>query len=170
MKKNIKLNDKDMSEEGRELRNFVFILIGIVLVVLVIYGITSLIKKNKDKTEADTTVTEGEIDYDKVIVGTMLGKEDKEYYVMVYDGKDDYAILYSTIITEYKDKENSLNIYYCDLSNKLNEAYKAKENSNPSAKSVDEFAFGDLTLVKVKNGKVSKYIEGLDTIKKELGL
>ena len=39
-----------------------------------------------------------------------------------------------------------------------------------NAKTVEEFAFGKLTLIKVKNGKIDKYIESLDTIKEELSV
>ena len=46
----------------------------------------------------------------------------------------------------------------------------ASKESNKNAQSVDEFAFKDLTLLKIKNNKIEKYIETLDTIKAELSV
>ena len=39
--------------------------------------------------------------------------------------------------------------------------------SNPDAQNISEFAFGDLTLIKVENGKITKYLEDVDAIKEE---
>ena len=176
MAKKVKLNDKVnkkldkyVSEEGKELKRFIIILFSIIVLVLIVYGITRFVKKDEQTKDE---VTAGVIDYDKVSIGTMLNRNSSEYYVILYDGKNENAILYSAIINKYIAKSDSKKIYYCDLDNKLNSAYKAKnkDNVNKDAKSIDELALGDLTLIKVKNGKIDKYIEDIDTIKSELGL
>ena len=67
--------------------------------------------------------------------------------------------------------KDSLKIYYCDLGNKLNRDYYNVNNdnkSNPNAKSIKELDLGDLTLIKVEKGKITKYIEKYDSIKNEL--
>ena len=176
MAKKVKLNDKVnkkldkyVSEEGKELKRFIIILFSIIVLVLIVYGITRFVKKDE---QVKDEVTAGVIDYDKVSIGTMLNRNSQEYYVILYDGKNENAVLYSAIINKYIAKNDSKKIYYCDLDNKLNSAYKAKDavSVNKDAKSIDELALGDLTLIKVKNGKIDKYIENVDTIKKELGL
>lgn len=163
--------DKYTSEESQEVKKFIFILLGVIIVVLAVYGITRFINSKKDN-EKTTNITEGAIDYDKVSVGTLLNKSDKEYYVIVYSGSANRAVYYSSLVTTYMNKEKSLPVYFCDLDNQFNKPFYVGENgeSNKSAKSASEFAFKDLTLIKVKNGKVDKYIETLDTIKKELSI
>ena len=44
------------------------------------------------------------------------------------------------------------------------------ENENVKATSVDDFKFGDITLVKVVDGKVKSYITDYTKMKKELGV
>ncbi len=172
VKKNNKLKtERYISDEAREVRRFVIILFSIIILVLVVYGVTRLLKKDTNN-QTDNTVTAGSIDYDKVSVGTMFNRDIKEYYVMLYDGEDSNAMLYSAIINKYMSSEKALKIYYCDLGNKLNSDYKItdSETSNPSASNINDVKFGDLTLVKIKNGKITKYIENIDTIKSELGI
>ncbi len=176
MAKQVKLNDKTnkkldkyVSEEGKELKRFIIILFSIIGLVLVVYAATRFLKK--EKTNFSNEVTAGVINYDKVSIGTMLNRNVSEYYVFIYDGKDENAVLYSSIINKYMSKTDSKKIYYCDLGNMLNSDYKAKdENTNPKAKTIDALALGKLTMLKVKNGKIDKYLESIDTIKSELGL
>ena len=86
--------DKYETDEAKEVKKFIIILFSIIILVLAVYGITKIINKDK-KTSEETSVTKGEIDYDKVSVGTMLNKLDKEYYVIVYDGEASEAVYYS---------------------------------------------------------------------------
>lgn len=178
-KEKVKLNDKIdkkiakegkyISDEAREIRRFAIILISIIIVVLVVYGVSKVfIKENKNINEE--TVTAGVIDYDKVSIGTMLNRNQDEYYVVIYDGEDANAVLYSALINKYISKEKHLPIYYCDLGNKLNSKYYNKDKSNPNAKTIEELSLKEFTLIKVKNSKIVKYIENLDTFKSELGL
>lgn len=171
--KNIKKVDIDKytSEESKEVKKFIIILLSIIVLVLAVYGITRLINKDKDNND-DRTVTAGSIDYDKVSVGTLFNRADDEYYVIVYDGEASNAIYYSALMNKYMNKEKSNKVYFCDLSNELNKKYYVGEDkdSNPKATTSSELAFKDLTLIKIKNGKIVKYLETLDTIKTELGI
>lgn len=172
--KNIKKVDIDKytSEESKEVKRFIIILISIIVLVLAVYGITRLINKNKDDNNNDRTVTAGSIDYDIVSVGTLFNRADSEYYVIVYDGESANAIYYSALMNKYMDKEKSNKVYFCDLSNELNKKYYVGDNkeSNPKATTSSELAFKDLTLIKIKDGKIVKYLESLDTIKTQLGV
>ena len=60
-------------------------------------------------------------------------------------------------------------IYQLDLNDGFNKKYKS-ETSNPDAKSINELKFGKLTLIKVKNGNIVKYIENKDDIRSELNI
>jgi hypothetical protein len=57
-----------------------------------------------------------------------------------------------------------------DLANELNKAYYDVENVNAKATKVSEMKVGDITLVKVKNGKIEKYIVDYAKMQKELGV
>ena len=176
MPKKKKLNDKYLklekyeSDSTTEAKRFIFILLGIIVLVLIIYGISKIFVKDDNSSTRVTTT--GEINYDIITVGTMFNKVDSEYYVMIYDEENPSAVLYSTIINEYLAKTDSLNVYFCNLGNKLNSNYYVGSDgkSNPKATTIDNLALGDLTLVRIKNGKIVKYIEELDSIKKEFGL
>ena len=169
-KKKIKA-EKYISDDSKEIRRFVIILFSVIIVVLAVYGISKvLIDEPNDEYVRNTTA--GVIDYDMVSVGTMLNRNYDEYYVAIYDEEDPQAVFYSTIITLYTNKEDAIKVYYCNLGNKLNEKYQAEDESktNPDAKSIEELSLGELTLIKIKNGKIVKYFEGLDTIREEFGI
>lgn len=168
--KKAKLNDKYDADSASEIKRFIYILLAIIIVILIVYGVTKLF--SDETTTTTTTVTEGEIDYDKVIIGNMLSRSETEYYVMIYDLEDSKAVLYSSIISIYDNSDDAIKIYYCDLGSLFNESYYvgSEGESNPNATSIDELALSDLTLIKVKNGKIAGYYEGLDAIKSELGI
>lgn len=179
--KKVKLNDKVnkkknksgkyISDEAREIRNFAIILISIIVIVLIVYGVTKVLKGD-DSTDSGREITAGEIDYDIVSIGTMLNRSEKDYYVMIYDSTASEAVRYSAIITKYMYSEDAKTIYFCDLNNKLNSDYYIGSDgtSNPKATDLSDLALKDLTLIRVKNGKIVKYIEDLDKIKSELNL
>ena len=167
MKKN-KINDKYISDEAKEIRRFAFILIGIIVVVLIVYGVGRYFK-NDEQDKYARTYEAGSLDYSVVSVGTMFNKKDGEYYVFLYSSDDNSAVLYSNLISTQKSKKDGLAIYYCDITSKLNENYYSSEGkSNTNAKTIEDVKFGPLTLVKIKNGKIVKYLEKIEDIKKEL--
>ncbi len=170
MKKKKKLKEpKYETDEQQEIRRFIIILIVVVALVIGIYLFTKYVIK-KPKVDLTETVTTGAIDYSVVTVGTMLNKKDESYYVLAYDSKSNDASKYSTMQYTYSVKTGTLPIYICDLSNALNKDYVATDKSNPKATKIDELALGEVTLIKVANGKIVKYIEGEANINKELGL
>lgn len=177
----IKLNDKItkkgktnkyVSEEETIIKNFIFIIVGIIIVSLGVYGVTKALKKDEVIDNNEESVQTGTIDYDVVSVGTMFNRSEDEYYVIIYDATDTQAVYYSTLINKYLNNEKSLRVYFCDLGNSLNKDYYVgkDQKSNPKAKNVNELALKELTLLKFKKGKIVKYIENVDTIKKELGI
>lgn len=166
--KNIKAVD---SEDTSEIKSFIVIIIIIAVLIGIIYGLTEILKKDESP---QNNAPIGIIDYDKTTVGTMMNRPYDKYYVMVYNSEESEAVVYSTILTKYMQKSENkeyIKIYYCDLNNKLNSEYYNKNNdgkSNPKANKIEELDFGNLTLLKIENGKITKYIEDVDTIKEIL--
>lgn len=148
--------------------------VGIILVVLVLFGIFYLItahitNDDSSTTTSDTSSTEIEIQYDEILVGSSFDMNDKEYIVVYYD-KSDSELLSSISgsITTYTSKEDSLNVYEADLSNSFNKKF-VDDVSNSSPSSSSELSFNGPTLIKFSDGKVVDYIEGEDSILDYLG-
>lgn len=161
---------KYRSEEQKDMMRFLIILFGVIAVVAIVYGISRFLIKEEDVFK-DEVVT-GQVNYELVTVGTMFNRNYSEYYVVAYEKEDTQAILYSALMNKYTNMTDSLKVYFCDLDNKFNENYYVGETgeSNPGAKSIEELALGKYTLLKIKNGKIVKYIETLDETKEELGV
>ena len=159
------------SEDENMVKKFIIITIVIAIIIGGLYAFTELIKKEEEKVDE---VKSGEIAYDVVTVGTILNRPYETYYVLIYNFDDTNAVKYSSILTNYmrfSNNDDYIKAYYCDLSNSLNSKYynvHGDNSTNKNAKRIEEFNFGDLTLLQIKNGKIVKYIEDYETIKKEL--
>ena len=159
---------KFRSENEDEIREFIIILIVVLLLVLGIYLVSKLIVDKRDNKSTDNTTVTGSINYNKVSVGTILNRPYDEYYVVLYDSDDMNAALYSSIISNYTIRGN-IKMYYCDLSNPINSKYaSSSDKGNENAKTIEEMSFGRFTLLKINNGKIAMYLEDLEKIQKEL--
>ena len=171
MKKNEKKlykSNKNVSDADYDIKKFLIILTILIVVVVGLYFLSNAIVNKRDNKESNvnTNVT---ISYDTLNVGMIFNRPYDEYYVIAYDSTLDDAMYYSTLITNYSKKEDAIKIYYCDLSKKVNESYKAKDGSgNSKASSVQELSFGDVTLLKIRNKKIVNYIENIDQIESAL--
>lgn len=156
------------SEEQKEIIKFVIILLVIVVVVVGIYFFTRNFVTKEAIKDNNTETTPVTINYDVTIVGSMLNRPYDEYYVLAYESDSVSVNKYQAVYSSYANKEKKDKLYYIDLSNHLNSSYYNKNDTNPNATSIDELKFGDFTLIKVKKGKIVKYLEDYDEIKKEL--
>ena len=168
MKKNkIKL-DNVVNENQQEIIRFLKILILIVAFLGIIYIFTQKVISKDTNNSKD--VTQGTINYDKIILGTLFNQNYDEYYVFVYDGNSKDAIYYSALIDLYKNEKDSAKVFWADLNNHLNKKFIAKNDNevNKNAKTLNELNFGEYTLIKVSNKKIVKYIDTIEATKKEL--
>lgn len=156
------------SEDENIVRKFILIVVVIIILIIGVYAFTEL----TNKKESNNDVVSGEIDYNILSIGMLLNRPEKEYYTIIYDSENEDAILYSSMINTYitknSKKDNYIKLYYCDLGNKLNSAYynvNGDNKSNKNAESISELDLGELTLIKVKNGKITQYVEDYNTIK-----
>ena len=162
-------NKNVVAEEENQVKTFIIIVLAIVGLAAILVGVTELFNKKENIEEEVETV---EISYDNVSVGTILNRPNKDYYVLLYRSDDNSAPLYASIMSMYQEKSHEdgyIKIFYCDLAKAPNSNYYLKNNtSNKEAKTVEDFSFGDLTLLKISKGKITKYIESIDEIKKVL--
>lgn len=155
-------------EEDKAVRNFIIVFVIVLLLVVGVYFFTVFVNKdNEPKTDDTNTTEEVQIDKTKAIVGTMLNKSDKEYYVILYKSDDDKASEYQSLVTKYKNTKNALLVYTVDLADVFNSKYYDKDNTNYTSSNLEDLRFGDITVLQIKNNKIAKSFNTVDKIKKE---
>ena len=152
------------NEDDKTIKRFIIIMLIVLAFCVGMYFATKYLV-DKDNTTEEETTNEVQINNDVAIVGTMLNKNDSEYFVLLYNKKDDKAYEYQSLVSSNKTK---LNIYTVDLGNGLNSKYYDKDNTNTKADNINDLRFGDITLIKVKEGKIINSYESLETIKSVL--
>jgi|GEM_PF-1354366 len=171
--------EKYTSEQQQEVIKLLKVVFGVVLIVVIMYFFTRafITKDLFNKKVDDMAITEGVINYDTTIIGQIFDKVEKEYYAIIYDASSDKAVYYSTLITLYQrnmtDNEKANRIYFADLSNEVfNKPYYTdnEEEINVNTTDLSKFKVGDLTLLKIKNGKITKVIQTDEEFAKELAI
>ena len=107
-KKNKLKVEKVQSEEQIEIARFIRILIILVVLILGIYFFTRIFvtKDLFNSKDENPSATPGVINYDTTLIGSMLSKPEKEYYVIAYSSEDiTNSIYYSGLVTNYKKNE-----------------------------------------------------------------
>ncbi len=160
MNKKLKINTTS-NEDVRLVRKLIIILIIVVIVAVGFFFLTNKIVDPVKEEEVNA-----EINYDVATVGTMFNRPYKEYYVLLYDSTLAEATYYNTLYSQYKNA-NKVKIYYVDLSLKNNKEYVQKE-ANKKLTGVNDASFKGTTLVKIKNGKVTTYLDSKEKIRAEL--
>lgn len=154
------------TEEQNEMIKFFIVLIVVVILIVGVYFLSKVLIKEEVK---DLTYTTGTVSTTAAIVGTILNQQEKIYYVLAYDSESTDAASYRNYAGYYTSSDSkNTKVYYVDLSNGMNKKYYVKEGSNPKAKKIEDLKMIDGTLLKIENGKITKYLEGMEAIKKEL--
>lgn len=164
-------NIKYETEEQKEVKKFIIVLVGLIIVVVGIYFFTRafVTKDLFNKNTSEINYQDGAINYDVTIVGNMLNRPYEEYYVLAFDNEGIKANQYNGIVSKYLSNENSLKVFHLDLSNELNKKYVATdEEITKEFESINKLKLGEVTLIKVKNKKVTKFFTNIEDITKEL--
>lgn len=138
-----------------KLSNLIKMMAIVLIIIVVFYGITILVMNNKSEENDNST----SIQYEEILIGSIYKVTDEEHYVLV-ETSEDYLTL-NSIVTSYKEKEDSILLYTADLNNTLNKKYYG-ETSNFESRFP---TFKETTLLKIKDNTISEYYEGVDTIK-----
>ena len=141
--------------EISELRKLAYTFASIVAIFLIFYGIAYL-KTNKGIKNNDNV--EKTIQYEEIILGNLLNRNETSYYVLVYNDQKDYNTLYNTLITEYEKEENALPIFYIDMNNAFNEPFKNEVND--FSNNVSELKIKEDVLFLIKDSKISAHYTG----------
>lgn len=161
------------TSEQQEIRNLCIVILVVLICVGGIYLLTRafVTKDLFDKGETEEEVIAGTVNYDVAIMGQILNRPYTEYYVAIYNGEDaDYASDMAMLVYNYNKKEKHLHIYTVNLANAMNIDFYDPENVNTKAQSLADLKVGDITLLKVKKGKITKFIVDYAKMQKELGV
>lgn len=135
----------------------------IVLTLIIIFTITTnIIVSNKNKKSTTT-----EIQYTKIIVGSILGRKETDYYVLAYQKDDSNLYYYNNYISTYKSKSDHLPVYEVDLSDGFNQSYVA-EKSNFKITDISEIRFSKTTLLRIQGGQIIEIYETQEQIDNKL--
>ncbi len=151
---------------GDEIRKLLIIIGAVCAVMLAFYFITEVVlknKKDKEPNKPSTAEVEPTIQYEEILMGSLLKQKETDYYVLVYDPEDIYLDMYMNYISNYKTSDEPLSVYRVNLGKDYNKAYIAEE-SNLTGSDITMVKVKGTTLIRVSNGSVYKSFEGNDAI------
>lgn len=142
-------------EDKYSIKNLLAFICIIILVLGIFYGITILVTNNKDNNQKiEDNYSEATIDYEKILAQNTFKQKEDTYYVFAYKNTDERISEFNNNLISYKNKENSIKVYYVELDNAFNKNNIASESDFNDGKVV----FKGTTLLKVENGSlVEKY-------------
>ena len=145
--------------EENQIKKLAIITGVLVFIIGVIYLIAALFVTKeldwfKDKTEENKTLVQNTI-----LASEIFKQTEEEYYVYFYDYKDEDAQISSIV----SSKLSSSKVYKVDTGSALNKNYVSEE-SNKSAKNLDDLKVKAPTLIKVAGETISEYYEGNEVL------
>ena len=161
------LKDFKEKNQGINIKTFIYITIGVIGFFALMLVFTKIktgewnifTKENGIKYSA-------EVQNIKILCGSVLNREDKEYYVLAYNMQEDSASLYETVVEKYKEGKDTLPLYKLDLANSRNNICKG--DSLNITNDVTTLKLSIPTLIKVKDGKIIENYTNYDSIKNHL--
>ncbi len=139
----------------------------IVLIILIVFGIfyviTYYIKKGNNETYNNQPNTYTTIQYDEILIGSILNQPEDEYYVLLVS-QDLYNRYYKNYLSQYS---NGNKFYYAIIENGLNKSY-FNETSNLKPEDIKDFKFNTISLLKIKESKIAETYEGNENVMKEI--
>ena len=146
--------DSFQSEDQNEIRRFIIIIAIIIVVILAVYFFTRIFVSKDLLHKEEKNPAVGTINYDMTLIGSMLNKVEDEYFVLIYNSKDNDYVYYMGIVNNYTSDEEAKRVYIADISNELNKNYISDEE-NLKTDNVEEFRVSKPTLLMVKKGKIT---------------
>ena len=145
--------------------------LGIVILILVVAYFFTRIFVTRDLFNRppvrEDVVTIPDINYDVMALRSMFTRPYKEYYVLIYSSEHRQANFLSILASTFRAGEDAIKLYFADLNSPFNRSFHSEE-SNPKATSALDLKVGDTTLIKIRDGRIVRFIENIDDITKEL--
>ncbi len=158
-----------VSSNDEMTRLFKIVLI-ITAIFIVFYGVTLLVTKKADEVNDNTSDQNNaqvtEIQYDNIMIGTMLNYGGT-YYVLIEQADDTRSAEYTALIDTIKSADDAPTVYKANLTDSFNKDYLAKEE-NYYVENIADFKVTGTTLVQIENGKIKSVFDNYDAIKNKL--
>ena len=150
-------NDND----GNEIQKFIRISIILIILCVIIYLLIGIFITKEIKWFNNET-NDSDIDTvsNKILASAIFKQKEEEYYVYFYNFEETNSNVESTISSKLSD----FKVYRVDTESSLNQNYVNEENSNPSAKTLEELKVKTPTLIKIVNDEIVSYYETEDNI------
>lgn len=170
-KNNMKLKYKPKKREKKievtqddKIKSIIYTIIGVFvffgLMYLCVLGLNKLGAFEEGYTKPQSNV---EFDYEKIMIGSVFNREEQTYYVLFDNYKDNKVDSYINSLVDELD----YTVYKVDMSLSENSSH-ISETANKSASKSSELEINDITLIKITNGKIVKYLTGIDDIESYL--
>lgn len=161
----------DTSDSTDEIRKLLIIIGAVCAVMLAFYFITEVVVKNKNKNNSNDNQNdikiEADIQYEKILMGSLFNQSESDYYVYVYDTDDTMVDLYNQYISSYNNLKEHLKVYKVNLNEDYNKSYIANE-SYLSGGNIKDIKVTGTTIIRVKDKQISASYEGSEQILKKL--
>ena len=151
---------------GINYKSFVVISISVIGFVFLMFAFTKI------KTgEWNLFTKENSIKYTatiqdvKILCGSVLNRDEEEYFVLAYKLNEDDTSLYETILERYNSASNKLKLYKLDLGNSRNNICMGELNITND---IENLKLTVPTLIKVTNGNITENYTNYEAIKDKL--
>ncbi len=157
-----KIDAISKQNDMQKIMTLLFIIIGS---FTIFYFITFVLnKKNYDDIFKPSSLGNSEIQYDEILVGTMLKQSQDTYYVLATKEEDKNVITYSSIL----DKYNSIKYEYKIYTINLDSVFNKKNVADVESFDKDNLKFKWTTLLKIDDKKIIDVYEDADEIERVL--
>lgn len=165
VKKGKKIVENTKAHYNEDVVRIVKIVAIVIICFAIIYFLTAIIngeifgKKQEEEVEIQKV---------EILMGETFEKKDSEYLIVYYDFEDKlYSSLYSMLVENYNSYNSDVPMYKVDLSTNFSKNYMAveEESSNTNPTNLSNLKIKGATLIRIKDKKVIKYIEGKSNIK-----
>lgn len=148
-----------------EIGKLIKVVLIVTAVIIVFYFVTSFVTKKANSVKNEKSKEKVTIQYDNLIIGSMLNK-DGEYYVLIEKDEDEHLSEYTTSIQMIGINDDALKIYIANLTDSFNKVYLADEANYDS--DLTNFRVKDTTLIRVDNHQIQETFDDYDSIKAKL--
>ncbi len=125
-----------------------------ILVIFVLFYLLTVVILNHRSSKIETN---NSIEYTKILAGSTFKIKSNDYLVFFYDSTSDDSSDYAELVSKYRNKKKSLEIYTVDLNEGLNKRYISSD-ANKDVQSIKDLKVNGATIIRIKDHKNVSYV------------